>query len=103
MRSHSVQWLCIILGIHKMLGCEQIHSHNYLFVNTQTAKENGIADQDWIWVESMHGKVRCLCRTTEATEPGTVWTWNAIGKAKGAWALSPRSDESKKGFLDSIM
>jgi hypothetical protein len=32
-------------------------------------------------------------------EPGTVWTWNAIGKAAGAWNLSPEANESKQGFL----
>jgi sulfite dehydrogenase (quinone) subunit SoeA len=77
----------------------QIHGHNYLMVNPVTAKAAGIADDDWIWVESMHGKVRCLCRYTEAVEPGTVWTWNAIGKAKGAWNLGPEANESQKGFL----
>jgi sulfite dehydrogenase (quinone) subunit SoeB len=32
-------------------------------------------------------------------EPGTVWTWNAIGKAAGAWNLTPHANESRKGFL----
>lgn len=77
----------------------QIHAHNYLFVNPQLAKSKGIADGDWIWVESMWGKVRCMCRYSEATEPGTVWTWNAIGKASGAWSLDAGANESQKGFL----
>ena len=77
----------------------QIHTHNYLYVNTKTAQAAGIADEQWMWVESMHGKVRCMCRHSEAVEPGTVWTWNAIGKAKGAWALKKNANESQKGFL----
>ena len=77
----------------------QIHSHNYLFLNKKTADRHGIADDDWIWVESMHGKVRCQCRVSEAVEPGTVWTWNAIGKAPGAWNLAPDANESRRGFL----
>ena len=77
----------------------QIHTHNYLFVNPLTARAQGIADDDWIWVESQWGKVRCMCRYSEAVEPGTVWTWNAIGKAKGAWQLGPQANESNKGFL----
>jgi hypothetical protein len=32
-------------------------------------------------------------------EPGTVWTWNAIGKAAGAWNLTPDANESQRGFL----
>ena len=76
----------------------QIHTYNYLHVNPATATAAGIEDGSWMWVESMHGKVRCLCRYSEAVEPGTVWTWNAIGKAAGAWGLSGRANESKKGF-----
>ena len=77
----------------------QIHTHNYLFVNPRTARQSGITDGDWIWVESQWGKVRCMCRYSEAVEADTVWTWNAIGKAAGAWALTPDANESKKGFL----
>jgi sulfite dehydrogenase (quinone) subunit SoeA len=77
----------------------QIHSHNVLFVNSKTALAEGIADNDWMWVESPWGKVRCQCRHSEAVEPGTVWTWNAIGKAPGAWALAPDANESQRGFL----
>ena len=77
----------------------QIHSHNYLNVNPRTALAAGIADGGWAWVESQWGKVRCMVRHSEAVEPGTVWTWNAIGKADGAWQLAPGSDEARKGFL----
>jgi anaerobic selenocysteine-containing dehydrogenase len=77
----------------------QIHTYNYLYVNTRTAAAAGIEDGGWMWVESMHGKVRCLCRYSEAVEPGTVWTWNAIGKASGAWGLDGKANESRQGFL----
>ena len=77
----------------------QIHSHNYLNVSTRTALAAGIADGGWAWVESQWGQVRCMVRHSEAVEPGTVWTWNAIGKADGAWQLAPGSDEARKGFL----
>ena len=61
----------------------QIHAHNHLFVNPAVARAAGIADGGWMWVESPWGKVRCLASYSEAVEPGTVWTWNAIGKARG--------------------
>jgi len=77
----------------------QIHSHNYLHVNPATAQAAGIADGGWAWVESTWGRVRCMVRYSDAVEPGTVWTWNAIGKASGAWQLAPGADESRKGFL----
>ena len=77
----------------------QIHSHNYLQVNPLTAQKAGIADGGWCWVESQWGRVRCMVRYSEAVDPGTVWTWNAIGKADGAWQLAPGADEARKGFL----
>jgi len=77
----------------------QIHTYNYLYVNAKTAREAGIEDGGWMWVESMHGKVRCLCRYSEAVEPGTVWTWNAIGKAAGTWGLDDDANEATQGFL----
>jgi len=77
----------------------QIHTHNYLFVNPRTASAEGIADGGWMWVESPWGKVRCMCRYSEAVEPGTVWTWNAIGKSAGAWNLTPDANEAQRGFL----
>jgi anaerobic selenocysteine-containing dehydrogenase len=77
----------------------QVHAHNHLFVNPQVARAAGIADGGWMWIESPWGKVRCLCSYSEAVEPGTVWTWNAIGKAPGAWRLAPDANESQRGFL----
>ncbi|MDH5633973.1 MAG: molybdopterin oxidoreductase family protein [Gammaproteobacteria bacterium] len=77
----------------------QIHAHNYLYMSPQLGAREGFEDGDWVWVESQWGKVRCMCRFSEAVEPGTVWTWNAIGKASGAWGLEPNANESKKGFL----
>ncbi len=77
----------------------QIHSYNTLQVNPLTANAAGIPDNGWAWVESQWGKARCIVRHSEAVEPGTVWTWNAIGKANGAWQLEPGADEARKGFL----
>jgi anaerobic selenocysteine-containing dehydrogenase len=77
----------------------QIHSHNYLFVNSATARAAGVKDGGWMWVESQWGRVRCMARYSEAVEPGTVWTWNAIGKQPGAWALAADANEGRKGFL----
>ena len=77
----------------------QIHAHNYLFINPRTAAASGIGDGDWMWVESQWGRVRCMGRHSEAVEPGTVWTWNAIGKSPGAWGLAPDANEFTRGFI----
>jgi hypothetical protein len=35
----------------------------------------------------------------EGLNEKTIWTWNAIGKRKGAWQLDDDAPEAKKGFL----
>jgi len=77
----------------------QIHTYNYLYMSPVVGEQQGFNDGDWVWVESVHGKVRCQARFSESVEPGTVWTWNAIGKASGAWGLDGKANESQKGFL----
>jgi hypothetical protein len=34
-----------------------------------------------------------------ALNDNTIWTWNAIGKRKGAWALDTDAPEATRGFL----
>ncbi len=77
----------------------QIHTSNVLFMHPKVGARGNFGDADWVWVESPWGRIKCQARFTEAVEPGTVWTWNAIGKASGAWGLDPDADESRKGFL----
>ena len=77
----------------------QIVAQNYLYVNTATAASLGLADLDWVWVESPHGRIRCQMKTTEGVEANTVWTWNAIGKMSEAWGLERNASEATVGFL----
>jgi len=77
----------------------QIHTYNYIYMSPELGRQGEFNDGDWVWVESQWGKVKGLCRFSESVEPGTIWTWNAIGKAAGAWNLTPEANESKQGFL----
>ncbi len=77
----------------------QIISQNYLYVATSKARELGLNDLDWVWVESAHGKIRCQMKTMEGVEANTVWTWNAIGKMSEAWGLAKDASEATVGFL----
>jgi anaerobic selenocysteine-containing dehydrogenase len=98
----------------------QIVAENALYMNTAAAADLGLADGDWVWVESGHPpvapqpgtptharmdpaaavrRIRCRLRTMEGCERHTVWTWNAIGKMSGTWGLSPQASESNVGFL----
>jgi anaerobic selenocysteine-containing dehydrogenase len=77
----------------------QIMAKNYLYMNRARGESMGIEDLSWVWVESHHGKIRCQLKLMEGCNPDTVWTWNAIGKQKGAWGLSDDAPESNEGFL----
>ncbi|HEY6894502.1 MAG TPA: molybdopterin oxidoreductase family protein [Rhodanobacteraceae bacterium] len=77
----------------------QIASRNALYIHPDTARDANIADGDWVWVSSPRGRIRVEARTHAATAPGTVWTWNAIGKRKGAWKLAADAPEFHDGFL----
>ncbi len=77
----------------------QIATRNYLYLHPVTADANGVADGDWIWLVGELGRIRVQARTHTGTAPGTVWTWNAIGKRKGAWKLGAGAPEFTDGFL----
>ncbi len=77
----------------------QIHGANRLYMARERAASLGIADDDWVWVSSHIGRVKCQVRLMEGVNPDTVWTWNAIGKRSGAWALDKDAPEAKQGFL----
>jgi len=77
----------------------QIHGDNRLFMNRARATALGIADDDWVWISSHIGRVKAQVRLAEGVNPDTVWTWNAIGKRSGAWALADDAPEATRGFL----
>ncbi|MDA7648496.1 molybdopterin oxidoreductase family protein, partial [Alphaproteobacteria bacterium] len=77
----------------------QIHGHNPMFIPQGLAEEHDLSDGDWIWVTSHHGKIRVPVAIMAGLNENTIWTWNAIGKRKGAWQLEEDAPEAKKGFL----
>jgi anaerobic selenocysteine-containing dehydrogenase len=77
----------------------QIHGHNPMFIPHGLAEEHDLSDGDWIWVTSHHGKIRVPVAIMAGLNEKTIWTWNAIGKRKGAWQLEEDAPEAKKGFL----
>jgi len=77
----------------------QIATRNYLYAHPSTLAQHGIGDGDWAWIASARGRIRVQVRAHVATAPGTLWTWNAIGKKRGAWKLSKDAPEFVDGFL----
>ncbi|WP_299900844.1 molybdopterin oxidoreductase family protein [uncultured Ruegeria sp.] len=77
----------------------QLHGHNPLYVPTKLMREHNLQDGDWAKVSSPHGEITVPVMEMAALNDNTVWTWNAIGKRKGAWALQNDAPEATKGFL----
>jgi anaerobic selenocysteine-containing dehydrogenase len=77
----------------------QLHGRNPLYVPTKLMREHGLQDGDWVHLTSPHGQITVPVMEMAALNENTVWTWNAIGKRKGAWALSEDAPEATKGFL----
>ncbi|MGD1880874.1 MAG: molybdopterin oxidoreductase family protein [Paracoccaceae bacterium] len=77
----------------------QIHGHNPMYLPTKLMREHELKDEDWIRVTSPHGQIDVPVMEMAALNDNTIWTWNAIGKRKGAWALAPDAPEATKGFL----
>jgi len=77
----------------------QIHGYNPLYVSGEIWRDQGFEEGDWARVTSVHGSITVPAARMDALNGKTVWTWNAIGKRKGAWALETDAPEAKKGFL----
>jgi len=77
----------------------QIAARNWLYLHPDTGARHGIADEDWIEVASHHGTITVQAKFAANVQPDTVWTWNAIGKRKGAWRLAEDAPEGRQGFL----
>ncbi|MBT6927269.1 MAG: formate dehydrogenase, partial [Marinovum sp.] len=70
-----------------------------LYLPTKLMALHALKDGDWATVTSVHGAITVPVAHMAALNENTVWTWNAIGKRKGAWALGEESSEATKGFL----
>ena len=77
----------------------QIKGHNYLYLPTKIWEAQGFAEGDWARVSSRAGTIVVPVAHMAALNENTVWTWNAIGKRKGAWALDEGAPEATTGFL----
>ena len=77
----------------------QIHGDNALYVPGEVCDEIGLVSGDWAWVTSHAGRIKAPVVRMDAVNGKTLWTWNAIGKRRGAWALGEGAPETERGFL----
>ena len=77
----------------------QIMARNYLYLHPKTAARYQLVDGDWVELSSHLSTITVPVKLTNNVQQDTVWTWNAAGKRKGSWGLSPKAPESNQGFL----
>jgi anaerobic selenocysteine-containing dehydrogenase len=77
----------------------QILTRNWLYISPQIAKEVQLEDEDWAWLISPYGRIRAQVKFMSGVNSRTLWTWNAVAKQAGAWALSRNSPEVRQSFL----
>ncbi len=77
----------------------QLHGHNPMYLPTKLMRQHDFKDGDWARITSPHGEITVPVMEMAALNENTIWTWNAIGKRKQAWALDKGAPEATKGFL----
>lgn len=77
----------------------QIHGINPLYLPSKIWSEHSFEEGDWARVTSPSGTITVPVMLQASLNENTVWTWNAIGKRKGTWALGEDASEATKGFL----
>ena len=77
----------------------QIHGHTPLYVSGYLWAQHGFEAGDWATLTSPHGRITLPVVRMDALNPQTVWTWNAIAKRRGAWALNEQAPEATKSTL----
>jgi anaerobic selenocysteine-containing dehydrogenase len=77
----------------------QIHGQNPMYIPEKIWEDRKFEEGDWAYVTSVHGRIKVPVARMDALNENTIWTWNAIGKRKGAWALEEDAPETTKGFL----
>ena len=97
--SPSARRRCTTPGARRTPGSGRSTGENPLYVPGAVWEALGFEDGDWADVVSPHGRITVPVARMDALNPHTVWTWNAIGKRPGAWALAPDAPEATRGFL----
>jgi anaerobic selenocysteine-containing dehydrogenase len=80
----SQPWLLEIVGFHLKL---KLGWGSWVEINPETAKDLGVLDGDWVWVESQLGKIKVKVRTFIGAMPGVVNIPIGMGhQSLGRWA-----------------
>ena len=77
----------------------------FVEIHPSTAEANGIADGDWITVETATGKVKLKAKFNDSLHPNVVTTvygwWQACQESQARWPRPVQSEWRKHKSLDS--
>ena len=76
----------------------QIATRNALYVHPDTAAPPASPTATGSARRATRPHPRAGEASCEPSQPDTVWTWNAIGKRKGAWKLATDAPEAQRRF-----
>jgi len=77
----------------------QITGKNAMYLPKKIWEKQGFEEGDYARISSVHGSIVVPVALHEGLNDQTIWTGNAIGKRKGAWALDEKATEATEGFL----
>ena len=86
--------LVLLVSERRLEGFEMDRLHQAIKTLHKTGKKG-----DWATLTSRAGAIKAPVKVMEGVNDKTVWTWNAIGKRRGAWNLSEDAKEATDGFL----
>ena len=99
-RSRSGRWRCTTPGARRTPGCARSTAATGSTSTARRAAALGLADDDWVWVTSRHGRIKAQVRLMEGVQsrhragPGTR---SASARAPGT--SRPNAPEALQGFL----
>ena len=81
-RNANQPWLQEIVGPHLFERWK-----TWVEMNPETAKQLGVSDRDWVWVESPHGRIKVKARLYKGAMPEVVNIPFGLGhRSGGRWA-----------------
>jgi anaerobic selenocysteine-containing dehydrogenase len=81
--------------LHNIPWLRSMQQDPQCFVNTRTARETGIRDGDWVWIETPHGRAKARASLTEGIHPNVV-------SAQHGWGMGCKELGLKDLFTDEV-
>ncbi len=89
---------CITRGARRTRGCARSPPPTGSTCIASARRRSASATTTGCGSSSHIGRVKAQVKLMEGVNPDTVWTWNAIGKRSGAWALDKDAPEATQGL-----